>query len=83
MAHHASSWSSHLPWIEYAHNYLVSSVTGMKPFMASMGFQPPLFPAQQEEVAVSSVQVHLRQWKATQAALSHSTLQNQRIAERH
>lgn len=55
----------------------------MKPFMASMGFQPPLFPAQQEEVAVSSVQVHLRQWKATQAALSHSTLQNQRIAERH
>lgn len=56
MAHHASSWSSHLPWIEYAHNYLVSSVTGMKPFMASMGFQLPLFPAQQEEVAALALQ---------------------------
>lgn len=47
-----ASWSSHLPWIEYAPNPLVSSVTGMLPFMVMCGFQPPLFPSQESEVAV-------------------------------
>lgn len=48
-----------LPWIEYAHNSLVSSSTDMSPFMASLGFQPPLFPAQEEEVADPSFQANL------------------------
>lgn len=51
----SSSRSSHLPWLEYAHNSLVCSVTGISPFMASVGFQPPLFPTQERDVAVSSV----------------------------
>ena len=43
-AEHPVSWSTHLPWIEYARNSLVCSATGMSPFHVSMGFQPPLFP---------------------------------------
>ncbi|KAK7933592.1 hypothetical protein WMY93_004488 [Mugilogobius chulae] len=59
-ADHPASWSTHLPWIEYSHNTLVSSATGMSPFMASNGYQPPLFPTQERAVAVPSIQVHLR-----------------------
>ena len=55
-----ASWSLHLPWVEYAHNSLVCSATGMSPFMASNGFQTPHFPVQEREVAVPSVQGHLR-----------------------
>lgn len=44
---HLVSWSSFLPWVEYAHNSLISSATGMTPFMASLGYQPPLFPEQE------------------------------------
>ncbi|KAI3359008.1 hypothetical protein L3Q82_015392 [Scortum barcoo] len=38
-----SSWSSYLPWVEFSHNSLVSSATGLSPFEASLGYQPPLF----------------------------------------
>ena len=41
-----SSWSTHLAWIEYSHNSLPSVATGMSPFESAMGYQPPLFPAQ-------------------------------------
>ena len=41
-----TTWSSHLTWVEYSHNSLVSSATGVSPFEASLGYQPPLFPAQ-------------------------------------
>ncbi len=86
-ARHPSSWSAHLPWIEYAHNSLTSSATGMSPFMAANGFQPPLFPTQESEVAVPSVQAHLRRvqsvWKAVRAALTRSSQRNQRLADRH
>lgn len=55
-----ASWCSHLPWIEYAHNSLVSSATGVSPFEASIRYQPPLFPEQDAELAVPSVQHHLQ-----------------------
>ncbi|KAK5901430.1 hypothetical protein CgunFtcFv8_026303 [Champsocephalus gunnari] len=52
-----------------------------------MGFQPPLFPAQEEEVAVPSVQTHLRRcrkvWRDTRAALLRSAARNRLIADRH
>ena len=67
-----SDWSTHLPWIEYAHNTLSSSATGLSPFECYLGYQPPLFPAQEEELAVPSVQAHLRRcqtlWKNTRSA---------------
>ena len=79
---HPASWSTHLPWVEYAQNSLVSSATGMSPFMVSMGFQPPLFPVQEEEVAVPSVQDHLRRarrvWREARAALARTAARSWR-----
>ncbi|XP_057708757.1 uncharacterized protein tanc1b isoform X4 [Corythoichthys intestinalis] len=84
---HPASWSSHLPWVEYAHNTLVCSATGRSPFMTAYGFQPPLFPSQEAEVVVPSVQVHLRRahrvWRDTRAALVRTAARNRLIADRH
>ncbi len=53
------SWSAHLTWIEYAHNSLSSSATGMSPFECSLVYLPPLFSLQENDIAVPSVQVHI------------------------
>nr|CBN81752.1 Pol polyprotein [Dicentrarchus labrax] len=86
-ARHPVSWCSFLPWIEYAHNSLTCAATGMSPFMAAYGFQPPLFPSQEGEVAVPSVQDHLRRcrriWTEARAALLRTAARNQRLADRH
>uniref|UniRef100_A0A3B3HAY6 Integrase catalytic domain-containing protein n=1 Tax=Oryzias latipes TaxID=8090 RepID=A0A3B3HAY6_ORYLA len=84
---HQTSWSSFLPWVEYAHNSLTSSASGMSPFECSLGYQPPLFPEQEKEVAVPSVQ-HLfrrcrRIWREARAALQRSSANNKRLADRH
>ncbi|XP_032887666.1 ELMO domain-containing protein 2 [Amblyraja radiata] len=36
-------------WIQYAHNSLPNSATGLSPFHCSLGYQPPLFSDQEEE----------------------------------
>lgn len=36
-AQHPSSWAKHLPWIEYAHNSLTTSDTGLSPFEVALG----------------------------------------------
>lgn len=86
-ARHPASWSTHLPWIEYSHNSLVSSATGMSPFMAANGFQPPVFPSQETRVAVPSIQKHLQRarkiWHEVRAALSRTAARNQKLADRH
>ena len=86
-AHHPVSWSTHLPWIEYAHNSLTCSATGMSPFLCCYGYQPPLFPEQEAAVAVPSVKDHLRRvrevWRAARAALNRSADRNKRIADSH
>ncbi|KAK7921945.1 hypothetical protein WMY93_008847 [Mugilogobius chulae] len=82
-----SSWSSHLPWVEYSHNALTSSATGFSPFECSLGYQPPLLSMDEVEVAVPSVQVHMRKcrkfWKETRRALLQTTARNKRTADRH
>lgn len=81
------SWSTHLPWIDYAHNSLTCSTTGLTPFEASLGYLPPLFPALESEIAVPSVQMHLnhccRIWKQILTALARTPDTNKRLADRH
>jgi len=49
-----ASWSSHLVWVEYAHNSLPTSATGLSPFQWVYGYQPPLFPASETVATVPS-----------------------------
>ena len=75
-----SSWSSQLLWVEYAHNSLTSSATRLSPFECAYGFQPPLFPAQEEEVSCPSVQSFIRRCRQTWARARRSLL---RAADRY
>lgn len=87
MATNPSSWSPQLAWVEYAHNSLSSSATGLSPFESSLGYQPPLFPAQEGEITVPAVQNHLchsrKMWRETCAALLRTSDLNKCIAGRH
>uniref|UniRef100_A0A8C6MC31 Gypsy retrotransposon integrase-like protein 1 n=1 Tax=Nothobranchius furzeri TaxID=105023 RepID=A0A8C6MC31_NOTFU len=81
---HPSTWSSHLPWVEYAYNSHISSATGQSPFEASLGYQPSLFP-QQSPVPSSIPQFFRgarRAWTATKAALDRTARRNKQIADR-
>uniref|UniRef100_A0A674NT72 ribonuclease H n=1 Tax=Takifugu rubripes TaxID=31033 RepID=A0A674NT72_TAKRU len=82
-----SSWASHLPWVEYAHNSLVSAATGLSPFMVNHGYQPPLFPSQESDAAVPLVRAQFRRirrvWWETRAALDRTAEHNRRLADRH
>uniref|UniRef100_A0A3P9M115 Gypsy retrotransposon integrase-like protein 1 n=1 Tax=Oryzias latipes TaxID=8090 RepID=A0A3P9M115_ORYLA len=82
-----SDWSKYLVWAEYAHNNHSSTATGMSPFEASLGYSPPLFPSQELDLAVPSVQLHLQRcrdiWLQTRAALLRTVEGNRQIANRH
>ncbi|KAK6308489.1 hypothetical protein J4Q44_G00217600, partial [Coregonus suidteri] len=80
------SWSSMLPWVEYAHNTLTNASSGLSPFLCDLGYQPPLFPSQERELAVPSVQSHMRRcfkvWRKARVALSRASSYMQRQANR-
>uniref|UniRef100_A0A8C6SY85 Gypsy retrotransposon integrase-like protein 1 n=1 Tax=Neogobius melanostomus TaxID=47308 RepID=A0A8C6SY85_9GOBI len=82
-----TSWSSHLPWVEYAHNSLSTSATGLSPFECALGYLPPLFPEQERELAVPSVTDHLQRsrniWRTARAALLRAAERNKKYADRH
>lgn len=67
-------------------NSLVSTATGVSPFLAATGFQTPLFSYQEEEAAVPSVRAHLRRcqrvWRQERSFLLHSSLRSQSQANR-
>ncbi len=55
-----ATWSKHLLWVEYAHLTFPSSASDLSPFQCAYSYQPPLFPALEPEVVVSSDQVLVR-----------------------
>ena len=81
-----ASWSQRLPWVEYAINTMVSSATGLSPFQCALGYQPPLLPSQETEVAVPSVRAQLRRcrrvWKIARNAMVSYADRAQRAANR-
>lgn len=82
-----ASWSQTLPWVEYAHNSLPSTSTGMSPFECCLGYQPPLFPSQEEEVAVPSAQAFVdrckRVWRRARCQLLRTGQGYKRKADKH
>lgn len=81
-----STWSSQLPWVEYAHNSLINASSGLSPFQCSLGYQPPLFPSQEQEIAVPSVQKFIRRcektWRRARASLLRSSRRMEAQANR-
>ncbi len=60
-----TSWCQQLSWVEYAHNSLPVSSTGLSPFECSLGYQPPLFPSMESEVAVPSAHAFVQRCHRT------------------
>ena len=68
-----TSWSTHLVWVEYAHNSLPTSATGFSPFKCAYGYQPPVFADSEPEVSVPSAHALVRRchriWAAARQTL--------------
>lgn len=87
VASNPTTWSQHLDWVEYSHNSLPNSSTGLSPFQCALGYQPPLFPDQEAEVGVPSASAFVRRcrrtWKKARAALLRTSARYQRQYNRH
>ncbi len=73
--------------VEYAHNSLPVSSTGLSPFQCCLGYQPPLFPSQESDPIVPSahafIQRCLRTWRTAREALTRTGERNKASADRH
>lgn len=73
--------------VEYAHNSLPVSSTGLSPFQCCLGYQPPLFSSQEADASVPSayafVKRCLRVWKIARRALILTRKRNQASANCH
>ncbi|KAI2668694.1 Transposon Tf2-6 polyprotein [Labeo rohita] len=87
VARNPSSWSQQLSMVEYAHNSLPVSATGLSPFECSIGYQPPIFPSLEAEVAVPSahafVQRCRRTWSRARETLVQVGARTKAKADRH
>ncbi|KAL2079786.1 hypothetical protein ACEWY4_025530 [Coilia grayii] len=81
------SWASRLVWVEYAHNSLTCSATGMSSFKCVYGYQPPLFSSQEGEASCPSALANTRRCRRTwarawvalrRAVMAYSTGANRR-----
>ncbi|CAJ1078658.1 Pol polyprotein [Xyrichtys novacula] len=83
---HPTTWSNQLPWVEYAYNSLSNSSSGLSPFQCVLGYQPPLFPASEEEIVIPSVQSFVRRckrtWRKVRVALRRASLRMEQQANR-
>ncbi len=82
-----SSWNQQLSWVEYAHNSLPVSATGLSHFECILGYQPPLFQSMESEVAVPSahafVQRCRRTWSRARQTLLQVGVRTKVQADRH
>ncbi len=82
-----SSWSQQLSMVEYAHNTLPVSSTGLSPFECSVGYQPPIFPSLESEVAVPSAHAFVqrchRTWTRAREILLQVGSRTKAKADRH
>ncbi len=82
-----TSWCQQLSWVEYAHNSLQVSSTGLSPFECSLGYQPPLFPSMESEVAVPSAHAFVqrchRTWTRARETLLRVGACTKAKADRH
>jgi hypothetical protein len=60
-----TTWSQQLVWVEYARNTLPCSAMGLSPFECSLGYQPLLFPEQEEVVGIPSAQMFVGRCRHT------------------
>lgn len=85
--HNPATWSEQLVWVEYAHNSLTCSSTGLSPFQCAYGYQPPLFANQEREAACPSAQalVHRcqRTWDRARTTLLKSADRYATAANKH
>ncbi len=70
-----SSWNQQLSWVEYAHNSLPVLATGLSPFECSLGYQPPLFPSMEYEVAIPSAHAIVQRCHRTWSRARQTLLQ--------
>ncbi|KAI3359440.1 hypothetical protein L3Q82_002948 [Scortum barcoo] len=82
-----TTWSDYLMWIEYAHNALPTTATGLSPFHVVYGYQAPLFPVNEEEVTVPSAHAMARRcrkvWVAARQMLLRGQDRMKAAADRH
>ncbi len=82
-----ASWSQQLSWVEYAHNSLPVSSTGLSPFECSLGYQPPIFPSLESEVTVPSAHAFVQKchhtWRRAQETLLRVGVRTKAKADRH
>ncbi len=82
-----ASWSQHLSWVEYAHNSLPVSSTGLSPFECSLGYQPPIFPSLESEVTVPSAHAFVQKcrhtWRRARETLLRAGARTKAQADRH
>lgn len=73
-------------WVEYVHNSLPTSATGMSLFKCAFGYQPPLFPSSEMEITVPSAHGLVRHchkiWAAVRNILLRSANRIKRAANR-
>ena len=83
-AQNPASWSTQLPWAEYAMNSHVSAATNLSPFECCLGY--PLFPSQELQVGVQSAEAFIwrckRTWRVTRANLQKAAARMKQQADK-
>lgn len=75
VAKNPSSWSQQLSMVEYAHNTLPVSATGLSPFECNVGYQPPIFHSLESKVTVPSAHAFVQRCHRTWTEARETLLQ--------